>query len=91
MSTYQRELDETALKQGVDWAERMFSRLLMWGHQLPTRWPGTREYARALVLGFARHSDPVVRERLVLILHGTAESKWREFTARSQSCHDAQH
>ena len=78
-----RELEEIASKQGVDWAERTFSRLLMWGRTIPARWPGTREYARALVLGFARHSPSSERERLVLILHRAAEANWREFTAQS--------
>jgi hypothetical protein len=87
MSAYDRELDETASQQGADWAERMFSRHLMWGQQIPPRWPGTREYARALVLGFARHSEPALRQRLALILHGTAENRWREFTASDSSCH----
>jgi len=90
MRAYDRELDETATQQGVDWAERMFSRLLMWGQRIPARWPGTREYARALVLGFARNADAIDRERLVLILHDTAQSRWREFTRGSQSCHDSQ-
>jgi hypothetical protein len=74
-----RELDDIALKQGEEWAERMFSRLLMWDRSIPSRWPGTRAYARALVLGFARHIDPVDRERLVAILYETAVTRWRGF------------
>ena len=87
MAAYDRELDEIASKQGVEWAERMFSRLLMWSRNIPAHWPGTREYARALVFGFARHAAPLERERLVLILHGTAEAKWREFAGHAH--HDA--
>src|SRR5690349_10954976 len=73
MDRERSHLEAAALRHGVEWAERMWTRLVIWGRKVPLEWPGTRAYARALVLGFARSADPELRERLVLVLQRAAE------------------